>query len=310
MTEDVLRQLFEATGSQVIELSLPKDRATGRPRGFGFVTLQTREQADEARSVLDGSIQAGRAISVRPFQAGAARKEPKAEVQSVTPVEDRTLYVGNLPYDATAAEVEQLLEQAGVTPVLRVHLPMGADGRPRGFGFVALSSPEAVVQAIPALQSSELRGRRVMVKIAHPRGSGPTGNASGTVARGGYQGGGYQGGGYQGGGYQGGGYQGGGYQGGGYSGASRSGAYSDAGNANEASPPRAYRAPEPSTDFEDEDGGAGGRVSGKSKTVAPARGKATSKPAAKKGKGVGGVEERRSRGGGASWQRWEDWDDE
>ena len=340
MTEDVLRQLFEATGSQVIELSLPRDRATGRPRGFGFVTLQTREQADEARSVLDGSIQAGRAISVRPFQAGSARKEPKAENQPATPVEDRTLYVGNLPYDATADEVEQLLEQAGVSPVLRVHLPMGPDGRPRGFGFVALSSPDAVTQAIPALQSSELRGRRVMVKVAHPRGTAPTGGGPGGPGPrggggyqggggGGYQGGGgggYQGGGgggYQGGGgggYQGGGgggYQGGGgggYQGGGgYAGSSRPGPRVDGGGPSEIPPPRAYRAAEPSTDFEEEEGGEGAAAKASSKTkpaVAPARGKAA-KPAAKKGKGErAGAEERRSRGGGASWQRWEDWDDE
>ena len=32
ITEDVLRQLFEATGGTVVEVSLPKDRATGRPR--------------------------------------------------------------------------------------------------------------------------------------------------------------------------------------------------------------------------------------------------------------------------------------
>src|SRR5215213_951241 len=34
ITEDVLRQLFEATGGNVVEVSLPKDRATGRPRGL------------------------------------------------------------------------------------------------------------------------------------------------------------------------------------------------------------------------------------------------------------------------------------
>src|SRR5512145_1036029 len=140
MTEDVLRQLFEATGSQVVEVSIPRDRATGRPRGFGFVTLQTGEQAEKARSMLDGSVQSGRGISVRPFQAGSIRKDPKPDSQISTPVEDRTLYVGNLPYDATVEEVENVLIRAGVSPVLRVHLPIGPDGRPRGFGFVTLAS--------------------------------------------------------------------------------------------------------------------------------------------------------------------------
>jgi nucleolin len=285
MTEDVLRQLFEATGSQVVEVSLPRDRATGRPRGFGFVTLQTGDQAEKARSVLDGTVQAGRAISVRPFQAATARRDAKpAESQVSSPVEDRTLYVGNLPYDATADEVEQVLVRAGVAPILRVHLPVGPDGRPRGFGFVTLSSPDAVLLAIPAMQNSDLRGRRVMVKVAHPRGaspgpsmrgSGPTPAATG----------------------------------------SRQGPRPEySGNLpplDTPSPPRAYRPPQPSTDFEEEeDGEAGARASGKAKAAPVNRGVKTGKVAATKRKGERVADDRRSRGGGASWQRWEDWDDD
>src|SRR5580698_5181735 len=75
ITEDVLRQLFEATGGSVVEVSLPKDRATGRPRGFGFVTLSTTEEASSARESLDGSFQGGKSISVRPFQAEPPRRE-------------------------------------------------------------------------------------------------------------------------------------------------------------------------------------------------------------------------------------------
>src|SRR5476651_2189730 len=75
ISEDVLRQLFEATGGTVVEVSLPKDRATGRPRGFGFVTLGTNEEANAARESLDGSFQGGKSISVRPFQAEPPRRE-------------------------------------------------------------------------------------------------------------------------------------------------------------------------------------------------------------------------------------------
>src|SRR5690349_8283211 len=75
ITEDVLRQLFEATGGAVVEVSLPKDRATGRPRGFGFVTLATNDEANAARESLDGSFQGGKSISVRPFQAEPPRRD-------------------------------------------------------------------------------------------------------------------------------------------------------------------------------------------------------------------------------------------
>src|ERR1700733_10278628 len=75
VSEEVLKQLFEATGGTVVNVSLPKDRATGRPRGFGFVTLSTAAEAQAARDALDGSMQAGKSISVRPFQAEPPRRD-------------------------------------------------------------------------------------------------------------------------------------------------------------------------------------------------------------------------------------------
>src|SRR5580700_9415848 len=75
ISEDVLKQLFEATGGKVVSVSLPKDRMTGRPRGFGFVTLATPQEAQAARDALDGSMQAGKSISVRPFQAEPPRRD-------------------------------------------------------------------------------------------------------------------------------------------------------------------------------------------------------------------------------------------
>src|SRR6187401_968532 len=75
ISEEVLKQLFEATGGTVVNVSLPKDRATGRPRGFGFVTLSTPAEAQTARDALDGSMQAGKSISVRPFQAEPPRRD-------------------------------------------------------------------------------------------------------------------------------------------------------------------------------------------------------------------------------------------
>src|SRR5688500_10786551 len=75
ISEDVLRQLFEATGGTVAEVSLPKDRTTGRPRGFGFVTMATSEAANAARESLHGSFQGGRSISVRPFESAPPKRE-------------------------------------------------------------------------------------------------------------------------------------------------------------------------------------------------------------------------------------------
>jgi nucleolin len=73
VTDDGLRALFMSTGSGIDELSLPRDRATGRPRGFAFVTLSSADEAQRAREQLDGSLMEGRSISVRPFTSGPPR---------------------------------------------------------------------------------------------------------------------------------------------------------------------------------------------------------------------------------------------
>ena len=192
ITEDVLRQLFEATGGSVVDVSLPRDRATGRPRGFGFVTFSTPGEAASARQSLDGSLQAGRAISVRPFSSepprrGEGRSDAPGGPSGAAASEDRTLYVGNLPYDTSQPEVTQLLADNGVSPIVRMHLPAGPDGRLRGFGFVTLQSAEAANAAIVSLRGVEVRGRRLMVNIAHPRGSAPPGGGPSGPRSGGFR---------------------------------------------------------------------------------------------------------------------------
>jgi RNA recognition motif-containing protein len=191
ISEEVLKQLFEATGGKVVGLSLPKDRTTGRLRGFGFVTLATAQEAQAARDALDGSLQAGRSISVRPFQAEPPKRDalggprvggppggprgPGGPPQSP----DRTLYIGNLPYDATTEEVQTLINGVAPDSVVRVHLPMDADGRKRGFGFVTMASSEAAKAAEVALRTADLRSRRLVVNLAHPKGDRPAGGGGG-----------------------------------------------------------------------------------------------------------------------------------
>ncbi len=189
ISEDVLKQLFEATGGKVVSVSLPKDRTTGRPRGFGFVTLATPAEAQAARDALDGSMQAGRSISVRPFQAEPPKRDaagapgagprpmgaPPGPRGPAGPAQapDRTLYVGNLPYDASVEEVQLLVNTAVPEGVVRVHLPMDADGRKRGFGFVTMASAEVAKTAADTLRTADLRGRRLVVNLAHPKGERP-----------------------------------------------------------------------------------------------------------------------------------------
>ena len=63
VTENDLQDAFAAHGT-VVEANLVTDRATGRPRGFAFVTMSTPEEAQNAISAMNGKEMGGRALNV------------------------------------------------------------------------------------------------------------------------------------------------------------------------------------------------------------------------------------------------------
>jgi len=63
VTENDLQDAFAAYGT-VVEANLITDRVTGRPRGFGFVTMSSPEEAQKAIDGLNGKDLGGRALSV------------------------------------------------------------------------------------------------------------------------------------------------------------------------------------------------------------------------------------------------------
>jgi RNA recognition motif-containing protein len=112
--------------------------------------------------------------------------------------------VGNLAYDATDAGIEELFSAHGT--VTSVALISDRDtGRPKGFGFVEMSTEEEALAAKAALDGTDFGGRSIKVDIAKER--PPRTGGGGRGYGGGGGGGGYGGGGRSGGG---GGYGGGG----------------------------------------------------------------------------------------------------
>jgi cold-inducible RNA-binding protein len=63
VTENDLQDTFAAHGT-VVEANLMTDRFSGRPRGFGFVTMSTAEEAQAAINALNGTSIDGRALTV------------------------------------------------------------------------------------------------------------------------------------------------------------------------------------------------------------------------------------------------------
>ena len=82
------------------------------------------------------------------------------------------IYVGNLPFSATEETVRALFAQHGT--VESVALPTDRDtGRPRGFGFVEMSTSDAA-RAIQSLNGKEMGGRVLKINDAQdkPRNGG------------------------------------------------------------------------------------------------------------------------------------------
>ena len=122
------------------------------------------------------------------------------------------LYVGNLPYSVTELDLRDLFSALGTVTDAKI-ITDRETGRPRGFGFVEMSSDDEARKAIEELNGRDVQGRQVAVKEAEDRRGGSGGGGGfGGGGRGGGGGGGYGGGGRGGGG---GGYGGGGGGGGG-----------------------------------------------------------------------------------------------
>lgn len=78
------------------------------------------------------------------------------------------LYVGNLPYSTTDAELREVFEKAGEVVKAEVLIDRMTN-RSRGFGFVEMASDDGAAKAIEMFNGFEHSGRKLVVNEARPR---------------------------------------------------------------------------------------------------------------------------------------------
>src|SRR5262252_6112168 len=83
----------------------------------------------------------------------------------------KKLYVGNLPFDATSKELEELFGQAGICESVAI-ITDRETGQSRGFAFVEMGSNADAQTAIKELDGRELNGRALKVNEAREREAG------------------------------------------------------------------------------------------------------------------------------------------
>ena len=111
----------------------------------------------------------------------------------------KKLYVGNLAYGVTSADLEALFSEFGTPQSVQV-IEDRETGRSKGFGFVEMSNDDEAQAAIAALNGQQHDGRTLTVNEARPKeprsgGGGGGYGGGGGGGRGGYGGGGGGGGG-------------------------------------------------------------------------------------------------------------------
>jgi cold-inducible RNA-binding protein len=96
------------------------------------------------------------------------------------------LYVGNLAFQTTSEDLQELFSKAGTVESASV-IEDRETGRSRGFGFVEMASPEDGAKAIEQFNGTELNGRNLNVNEARPR-EDRGGRGGGGGGRGGFGG--------------------------------------------------------------------------------------------------------------------------
>jgi RNA recognition motif-containing protein len=102
--------------------------------------------------------------------------EQGVHLQDITNMSNNKLFVGNLSFNATENDLQDTFAAHGT--VLEATLVMDRlTNRPRGFGFVTMSTPEEAQAALGALNGKDMDGRALTVNVAKPREERSSGGA-------------------------------------------------------------------------------------------------------------------------------------
>merc|ERR1711991_481349 len=164
-TEETLKSFFEDCG--VVEEVIILKRGE-KSRGMAFVTFATEEEALKGLE-KDGEELDERSIKIelsKP-QTKSQNNNKKTNLVKTKPKDCKTVFVGNLSYDADDNEIEKFFKSCGNIKSIRI-VTDAESGRSRGFGYVEFDDTDAVDKAIK-LNGNEMMHRRVKIDFAAPR---------------------------------------------------------------------------------------------------------------------------------------------
>lgn len=158
--ETTIAQFIKHFGKygEITDSVIMKDRKTGQPRGFGFITY-----ADP--SVVDKVIEDSHIINSK--QVEIKRTIPRGAVGSKD-FRTKKIFVGGIPSNVTEDEFRDFFTRYGEVKdhqIMRDH----STNRSRGFGFVTFDTEEAVDDLLSMGNKIEFAGTQVEIKKAEPK---------------------------------------------------------------------------------------------------------------------------------------------
>ncbi|KAH8910763.1 RNA-binding domain-containing protein [Coniochaeta sp. PMI_546] len=172
--DDALYQEFSSYEG-LVSARVITDKESGRSRGFGYVDFSSEEVAKKAHAEKTGALLDGRDMRIdfagkKPQDANPrdrAAERQKKYGDEVSPPSD-TLFVGNLPFDASEAIVSDFFNTAAEVQSLR--LPTDPEsGRPKGFGYITFASIDDAKKAFEQLNGESIEGRQIRLDYAKAR---------------------------------------------------------------------------------------------------------------------------------------------
>ncbi|KAJ8773148.1 hypothetical protein K2173_028325 [Erythroxylum novogranatense] len=157
MMLDVFLQHFEKYG-EVTDYVIMKDRHTGRPRGFGFITYADPSVVDTV--IQDDHIIGGKQVEIK-------RTIPKGAAQT-TGFKTKKIFVGGIPTTMKEDDLKEFFSKFGKVmehEIIRDH----ATKRSRGFGFIVFDSEKVVDDLLANGKMIDMAGTQVEIKKAEPK---------------------------------------------------------------------------------------------------------------------------------------------
>ncbi|XP_028785827.1 heterogeneous nuclear ribonucleoprotein 1 isoform X1 [Neltuma alba] len=147
---------------EITDSVIMKDRKTGQPRGFGFITYADPSVVDKV--IEDTHVINGKQVEIK-------RTIPRGAVGSKD-FRTKKIFVGGIPSTVTEDEFRDFFTHYGEVKdhqIMRDH----STNRSRGFGFITFDSEEAVEDLLSKGNKIEFAGAQVEIKKAEPKKPNP-----------------------------------------------------------------------------------------------------------------------------------------